>query len=59
MLWDLLIEGTASGDLRDDVPADELVTFCLHALTAARGMPSEAAVRRLVPVILAGLHAPR
>jgi AcrR family transcriptional regulator len=53
---DLLIEGAESGDLRDDVAPDELASYCLHALTAASSLPSKAAVRRLVRVILAGLH---
>ena len=53
---DLLTEGAETGDLRDDVAPDELASYCLHALTAASSLPSEAAVRRLVTVILAGLH---
>ena len=56
---DLLIEGAASGALRDDVAPDELASYCLHALTAASGLPSKAAVRRLVKVTLAGLRPPR
>lgn len=55
---DLLIEGAKAGDLRDDVSPDELASYCLHALAAASGLPSKAAVRRLVTVTLAGLHAP-
>ena len=35
----------------------ELVTYCLHAIGAASGLPSKAAVRRLVDVTLAGLAA--
>jgi AcrR family transcriptional regulator len=53
---DLLTEGAEIGDLRDDVPPDELTRYCLHALTAAGSLPSKASVRRLVTVILAGLH---
>jgi AcrR family transcriptional regulator len=53
---DLLIEGVEAGNLRDDVPPDELASYCLHALTASSSLPSRAAVRRLVVVILAGLH---
>lgn len=45
---DLLIEGARSGEVRADVAADELATFCLHALLAAGELPSKAAVRRLV-----------
>jgi AcrR family transcriptional regulator len=53
---DLLIEGAETGDLRDDIAPDELARYCLHALTAASGLPSKAAVRRLVSVTLAGLR---
>ncbi|MEV6524510.1 TetR/AcrR family transcriptional regulator [Longispora sp. NPDC051575] len=53
---DLLAEGAAAGDLRDDVAPDELASYCLHALTAASGLSSKAAVRRLVTVTLAGLR---
>jgi AcrR family transcriptional regulator len=56
MIRDLLAEGAASGDLRDDVAPDELASYCLHALAAARSLPSKAAVRRLVDVTLAGLR---
>ena len=56
MVRDLLIEGAQTGDLRDDVPSDELASYCLHALTAAGGLPSKTAVRRLVTVTLAGLR---
>jgi AcrR family transcriptional regulator len=53
---DLVAEGAATGDLRDDVPPDELASYCLHALGAASSLPSKAAVRRLVTVTLAGLR---
>jgi AcrR family transcriptional regulator len=53
---DLVIEGVDAGNLRDDVPPDELASYCLHALTAASSLPSKAAVRRLVAVTLAGLR---
>ena len=56
LIRDLLIEGAATGDLRDDVAPDELASYCLHALTAASSLPSKAAVRRLVTVTLAGLR---
>jgi AcrR family transcriptional regulator len=56
MIRDLLREGAASGELRNDVAPDELATYCLHALTAASSLPSKAAVRRLVDVTLAGLR---
>ena len=59
MIRDLLIEGAGTGDVRDDVSPDELATYCVHALAAARALSSKAAVRRLVTVTLAALRAPR
>jgi AcrR family transcriptional regulator len=56
MIRDLITEGSRTGALRDDVAPDELASYCLHALTAAGSLPSKAAVRRLVTVILAGLR---
>ena len=56
MVRDLLIEGARTGHVRDDVAPDELAGYCLHALTAARSLPSKTAVRRLVTVTLAGLR---
>ncbi len=53
---DLVAEGAETGDLRDDVPPEELASYCLHAVAAATGLPSKAAVRRLVTVLLAGLR---
>jgi AcrR family transcriptional regulator len=58
LIRDLLTEGTKTGDVRSDIAADELATYCLHALTAATSLPSKAAVRRLVAVTLAGLRPP-
>jgi AcrR family transcriptional regulator len=56
MIRDLLTEAAATGNVRDDIAPDELAGYCLHALTAAGRLPSEAAVRRLVTVTLAGLR---
>jgi AcrR family transcriptional regulator len=53
---DLLTEGAEAGDLRNDIAPDELASYCLHALTAASSVPTKAAVRRLVTVILVGLR---
>jgi AcrR family transcriptional regulator len=53
---DLLTEGAATGAVRGDVSPGELASYCLHALAAAGDLSSEAAVRRLVRVTLAGLH---
>src|SRR6266508_5194875 len=58
LIRDLLIDVAKTGSLRDDVAPDELANFCVHALTAAGNLPSEAAVRRLVTVTLAGLRPP-
>lgn len=52
----LLAEAAATGDVRGDVAPDELAGYCLHALGAASSLPSRAAVRRLVAVILAGVQ---
>lgn len=59
MVRDLIAEGAATGDLRDDVAPNELATYCLHALTAAGSLRSKAAIRRLVTVTLAGLRPSR
>jgi AcrR family transcriptional regulator len=56
-LSDLLAQGAKAGDIRDDVAPGELASYCLYALTAASGLPTEAAARRLVTVTLAGLRA--
>ena len=53
---DLLTEAAGTGDVRGDVAPDELASYCLHALAAAGDLPSEAAVRRLVAVTMAGLQ---
>ncbi len=59
IIRDLLIEAAQTGDVRGDVAPEELASYCLHALAAASSLPSEAAVRRLVAVTLAGLRPPR
>ena len=56
---DLLAEASRGGAVRDDVTPDELAAYCLHALSAASGVPSKAAVRRLVAVTLDGLTPTR
>ncbi|MDQ6795819.1 MAG: TetR/AcrR family transcriptional regulator, partial [Chloroflexota bacterium] len=58
MVRDLLVEAVGAGTVRDDIAADELATFSLHALAGASSLPSKAAVRRLVAVTLAGLRPP-
>ena len=56
IIRDLLAEGAETGDVREDIAPEELASYCLHALAAASSLPSEAAVRRLVTVTLAGLR---
>jgi hypothetical protein len=56
MLRDLLSEAALTGHVRDDVAAEELANYCLHALAAASTLPSKAAVHRLVTVTLAALR---
>ncbi|MFD4605436.1 TetR/AcrR family transcriptional regulator [Streptomyces sp. NPDC058464] len=56
MIRDLLAAGARAGDFRDDVASDELAAYCLHALSAAAALPSDAAADRLVTVILSGLR---
>lgn len=55
----LVARAAESGGVRDDVSADELARYSVHALTAAGRLPSKAAVHRLVQVTLAGLKPPR
>jgi AcrR family transcriptional regulator len=55
-IHNLLAEAAHAGDVRDDIPADELADYCLYALTAARGAADRDALHRLVTVTLAGLR---
>jgi AcrR family transcriptional regulator len=55
LVRDVLAEAATAGDVRADVPADELATFCLHAVAAA-GELSGPALRRLVTLVMAGLR---
>jgi AcrR family transcriptional regulator len=56
MIRELLRDGVRCGDVRDDVSPDELAMYCVHALSAARTLPSDAAVHRLLMVTLDGLR---
>ena len=56
MIRELLIAARESGGVRDDVPPDELASYCLHALGAARSLRSRVAVRRLVDLVLTALR---
>jgi AcrR family transcriptional regulator len=57
MIRGLLIQGVKAGQVRDDIAPEELATYCVSALTAARTVPSKAAVRRVVKVTIDGLRA--
>lgn len=52
----LIAEAAGRGAVRDDVSPEELAAYALAALSATSGLSSEAAVRRLLRVILAGLR---
>ena len=59
MIRGLLVEAVKTGDVRDDVPLEELASYCVHALAGAGAQQSKAAVRRLVSVTLDGLRPPQ
>ena len=56
---ELIGEAAAAGTVRMDVNAGELSEYCLHALAAAGGLRSRAAVQRLVRVTMGGLQPPQ
>lgn len=51
-------DAVRAGEVRGDVAADELASYCLHALGAARGLRSRGSVERLVDVTLSALTPP-
>ncbi|MEP7024274.1 MAG: TetR/AcrR family transcriptional regulator [Actinomycetota bacterium] len=55
----LIADAAAAGSVRDDIAAEELAAFCLHALGASGNLTSKAAVQRLVEVTLAGMRPVR
>ncbi len=57
LIRELVIHEARSGQTRADVSPDELTSYCLNAISGASGLPSPAAVSRLVRVTLAGLRA--
>lgn len=59
LLADPLRAGVDIGEVRTDLPPDELAAYCLHAVTAAADLPSKAAVLRLVGLTLDSLRPPR
>jgi AcrR family transcriptional regulator len=53
---ELLTDAAATGDVRDDVPPEELASYCLHSIGAASSLRSRAAVHRLVTITMTGLR---
>ena len=53
---DLVVEAMKAGAVRDDVPADELANYCLHALEGVNTLTSKTAVQRLLSLTLAGIQ---
>lgn len=56
LVADLVRAAADAGDARADMAADELASFCLHALDGATEAPSAAAARRLVTLTLDALR---
>jgi AcrR family transcriptional regulator len=56
MVGGLVRAAAETGDVRNDVEADELVNYCIHALTAATHLRSKSAVHRLVAITLEGMR---
>jgi AcrR family transcriptional regulator len=59
LIRDLIAAGAKTGEVRDDVPPDELAGYCLDALGGASGHGSKAATRRRVSVTMDGLRPGR
>jgi AcrR family transcriptional regulator len=59
MIRGLLADAAGAGHIRKDVSPDELATYCLHALTAARRLSSRVSVGRLVAITMDALRAAR
>jgi AcrR family transcriptional regulator len=55
-LADLIDQASKGGQVRTDIPPDELASYCLHALTAAGPGRSKASIQRLVAITLSGLR---
>jgi len=56
LIGDVLSAAVKTGDVRDDVPPEELASYCVRALGAAGDLSSQESVRRLVGVTLTGLR---
>jgi AcrR family transcriptional regulator len=56
LVADMVADGAAGGELRNDVAPEELATYCLHSASAATTLTSKAAVKRLIDVTVGGLR---
>jgi hypothetical protein len=56
MVRDLIAAAAEAGEVRSDVPPDELASYCISAVTGANPGDPKAAVGRLVAVTLDGLR---
>jgi AcrR family transcriptional regulator len=55
-IQELITDAAAAGAIRQDVPADELTVYCLHALAAATSLHDPAAIHRLIQTTLTGIR---
>jgi AcrR family transcriptional regulator len=59
LVGELVVAAIGDGTVRDDVPAEELTSFCLQTAAGAQFLSTQAAVHRMVELIMAGLLPPR
>lgn len=59
MMDELVTAAMTDGTLRDDMPVEELTSFCLQTAAGAQFVPSQVAVHRLVELTMAALLPPR
>ena len=59
LIEELITDAATAGTIRSDVSSEELAGYCIHALEAARHIPSEEAVTRLLMLTLAGMRPER
>ena len=59
LIVELLAEAVVKRSARNDASPEELAAFCLFALSGAAALCSEAAVDRLVAMVLDGVRVPR
>ena len=53
---ELITDAAATGAIRQDVPADEIAVYCLHALAATTSLHDPAAIPRLIQMTLTGIR---